>query len=84
MPGPVVGPCGHEHEPACPPTPAASINGTDYFTDEQIRQHGHLNYQKGRQELLAAIFAVIEDPAHGWSEGEMARAIVAAAKNSGD
>lgn len=54
MPGPTLG-CGKEHQPACPPQPAAVINGTDYFTREQMLEHGHANYEKGKrdQQLLA-------------------------------
>ena len=75
MPKPVIGPCGGEGQPACPPTPAATINGVDYFTLEQMQEHGHKNYHKGRKDQADSITSVIEDPSHGWSEGEMARAI---------
>lgn len=29
MPGPVIGPCGGTGQPACPPTPAISVNPGD-------------------------------------------------------
>jgi len=75
MPGPKTGPCGIPGYPACPPDNAITINGVKYYTYEQMQEHGLANYQKGRQEQAESILAVIEDPSHGWSEGEMARAI---------
>ena len=71
MPGPVVGPCGHEHEPACPPTPAAGTN----FTPEQMHAHGHLNYHKGIEDTLAKVNAVLDDPGPAWGLSELAYAL---------
>ena len=69
MPGPKLG-CGGAGQPACPPENAAATYSTD-----DMQAHGLLNYQKGRKEQAESILAVIDDPSHGWSEGEMARAI---------
>jgi len=69
MPGPKLG-CGTTSTPPCPPENAA---GT--YTLEDMQEHGLASYQKGRKDQADSILAVIEDPSHGWSEGEMARAI---------
>jgi len=66
-------PCGGPNQPACPPEPTASV-----YTADEMQAHGQASYQKGRQDLWDSINAVIEEPSHGWSEGEMARAIRAA------
>ena len=70
MPGPKLGPCGHAGEPACPPENASGV-----YTPDQMAEHGHLNYHKGAADLWEKISAVIEDPAHGWGDGELPRAI---------
>ena len=70
MPVPVIKPCGHPGEPACPPENASGV-----YTSDQMLEHGASSYLKGAADLWKQISAVIDDPAHGWGDGEMARAI---------
>ena len=42
--------CGGENEPACPPQPAAMVDGVSYYTHEQMLAHGAANYAKGTKD----------------------------------
>lgn len=47
-------PCGQAGQPACPPEPAVTgptLIGNVY-TVENMREHGHNSYQKGREDAL--------------------------------
>lgn len=72
MPGPKLE-CGTPNHPACPPENAAGV-----YTPDQVKEHGTLNYQKGKRDLADAINAVLDDPGPAWGDGELARAIRAA------
>ena len=64
-------PCGGRNQPACPPQPTAGTN----FTPEQMHEHGHANYQKGKDDVAETVNAVLDDPNPAWGDGELARAI---------
>ena len=72
MPGiPNPFPCGGRNQPACPPQPTAGTN----FTPEQMHEHGHANYQKGRKDVIDAVNEVLENPGPSWGGGELAAAL---------
>ena len=72
MPGiPNPFPCGGRNQPACPPQPTAGTN----FTLEQMHEHGHANYQKGRKDVIEAVNEVLENPGPSWGGGELAAAL---------
>jgi len=54
------------------------INGVPHYTRDQMLEHGTASYHKGLLDAAKKVLAVINDPNHGWSEGEMARAIAQA------
>ena len=68
-------PCGGKGQQACPPKPTAVINGVAYYTLEQMHEHGHVNYQKGKDDVAETVNAVLDDPNPAWGDGELARAI---------
>ena len=55
MPKPVLTDCGGVGQPACPPTPAASVNG---YSFEEMKAHGAAQYRKGREDKTAEDAAV--------------------------
>jgi hypothetical protein len=57
MPEPNPFPCGGPGQRACPPVPAAVVNGEDLWTAKQIHQYGADCYQMGiaDQKALAQI-----------------------------
>ena len=59
-------PCGGKNQPACPPQDTSSTN---------LFEHGHRNYFKGRQDVIDAVNAVLDDPGPAWGDGELARAV---------
>lgn len=68
-------PCGGKGQQACSPKSAAVINGTAYYTLEQMHEHGHANYQKGRKDVIDAVNEVLENPGPAWGGGELAAAL---------
>lgn len=50
MTRPTPFPCGGTGQPACPPTPAAVINGVEYWTRDQVELYGHMNYEKSKKD----------------------------------
>ena len=50
MPQPMPFPCGKEHQPACPPQPAAVTDEPVVYTISEMQEHGWNCYQKGRAD----------------------------------
>ena len=59
MPQPVLGPCGGENQPPCPPEPAALDGGAVIFTGEEVElwtreemvAHGQACFDAGKESV---------------------------------
>jgi len=61
MPKPIIGPCGQQDQPPCPPTPAAVAGEPLVYTLSDMKAHGDECYRKRRVDARIELSGPAKD-----------------------